>query len=140
MSKKEQADKSQPMDPTTKEVLVGTPQINRQRVCWAAKTLVAEVDELFPETPVEYSNYNGRNTALDVTFDFTVLDLPDRDTAIALLELLSTDSRVDEVIEGGAQMDAQVLVSFKPNATTQDSREPFGLGDALVVLDEDADQ
>lgn len=129
-------DKSTPMDATIREERVGTPAVNRQRVCWAAKTLVAEVDELYPEIPVEYSNHDGRNTALDVTFDLTVLDSTDSDMLVTLLELTSSDSRIAYVIVGDEDV---VLVSFEGNPRTQDSRDPFGLSDALGVLTEGDD-
>jgi hypothetical protein len=134
MSKSE---KNQPMDSTAREVLIPVEFTNNTRVCWAAKTLVAEVEELFPETPVEYSNYDGRNTALDVAFDLTTLDREDSEMLSTLLIVVRGESRVREVV---ADYDTQqVLVGFKSDPRTQDSREPFGLGDALLVLDEDVD-
>lgn len=135
MSKK--TEMPQPMDPSIREEGIATMHVNRKRPCWAAKTLVSEMDVLFPETPVEYSNYNLRNTALDVTFDLTTLDSTDREMAANLLELTSSDSRIEDVIVGAGDMDGQVLVSFIANPRTQDSRAPFGLGDALDVLADD---
>lgn len=134
-------EKTGPMDPSLREDVVGAPAVNSQRVCWAAKTLVAEVEELFPETPVEYSNHDGRNTALDVTFDLTTLDKNERADLVALLSLfdLDADPRIDAIIVGGGHMADQVLVSFHANPRTQDSRAPFGLGDALDVLSDIAD-
>jgi hypothetical protein len=122
------------MDSSTREAPVGTPSTNTKRTCWAALTLVAEVHEVFPETPVEYSNYDGRNTALDVTFDLTGLTSPDDDDLASALQLVETDERVDTVILGGTTHEGQVLVSFKSSLRTQDSREPFGILDALSVL------
>lgn len=124
------ASKSEPMDPTVREARVGTPATHQQRVCYAAKTLVAEVHEMFPDLPVEYSNYNGRNTALDVSFDTTVLDTPEALDLGMVLELLDGESRVSEVIVE----DDVALVSFKNNPRTQDSKEPFGLADGIAVL------
>jgi hypothetical protein len=124
------------LDPSIREARVGTASTNTQRVCYAAKTLVAEVMEMFPETPVEFSNFDGRNTALDVTFDLTAIsgddDRADLTTALTLLDdpAYNEDARIAAVlVEDGA-----VLVSFKSNAATQDSREPFGLIDAMSVL------
>lgn len=131
MSEKE----ATPMDPSVREESVGTPTVNTRRVCYAAKTLVAEVEALFPETPVEYSNHDGRNTALDVSFDLTVLDSEDAASFLTLMSLLddpahNDDPRIREVVvEDGA-----VLVGFKSDPRTQDSRDPFGLADALSVL------
>jgi hypothetical protein len=124
-------DKAEPMDTGAREVLIGTPSVNAQRVCYAARTLVAEVTHLFPETSVEYSNYNGRNTALDVTFDLTGLDDAGRTDLITLLAMVEdTDLRVAEVlVEGGS-----ALASFTNNPRTSDLRDPFNLGDALDVL------
>lgn len=133
----EKAKTKEMMDPGARERAVGEPVTNTARVCYAAKTLVAEMHALFPETPVEYSNYDGRNTALDVKFDLTVLDEADRATVIAMFTLFDFDAdpRVDMVIP--AHEDAALLVSFKSNATTQDSRAPFGLAEAWSVLTED---
>lgn len=117
---------------TTPPAAVGTPATNNVRVCWAAKTLVNEFTDLFPETPVEYSNPDGRNTMLDVSFDLTAVPDSDRDAAAALLELVETDARVGSVfIESAAE---SLLVSFKSSARTQDSRDSFGLADAWDVL------
>lgn len=131
--------KSEPMDAKIKEVLNPKPAANNRRVCWTLKTLVAEFAELFPETPVEYSNYDGRNTALDVTFDLTVLDEADRATVIAMFSLFDSDSdsRIAAVITDGhwpEGVDGAVLIGIQPGPRTQDSREPFGLGDAYMVL------
>lgn len=115
---------------TTPPEAVGTPATNNVRVCWAAKTLVNEFTDLFPETPVEYSNPDGRNTMLDVSFDMTAVDDVDRDAAVALLELTNTDARVAGLIS----ISDMVLVSFKSSARTQDNRDSFGLADAWDVL------
>lgn len=125
---------SEPMDPAIHEETVAPMVTNHERVCYAARTLASEVEALFPETPVEYSNVDGRNTALDVTFDLTVLDEADRDDLTRVLNLVDSDPRVDLVIAGGAEHEGQVLVSFKSSLRTQDSREPFGLADAFSVL------
>lgn len=132
-----------PMDDGIRERAVGAPSTNSQRVCWAIKTLVAEVTNLFPETTVEYSNYDGRNTALDATFDISMLDADtDRVDAMNLLALLgdpayNVDPRVDYVITSAE--DAAVLVSMKASLRTQDSREPFGLADAYEIFAESAE-
>lgn len=123
-------DKAEPMDAGAREAKVGTPVPNSPRVCHAIKTLVAEVEELFPETPVEYSNHDGRNTALDVTFDLTALAYPDSENFVSLLLCIKTDERV----LGIDWDDSTALVQFKPNPRTQDSRAPFGLIDALSIL------
>lgn len=122
----------EPMDSRITEAKVGSPSSNNERVCYAAKTLVAEAHELFPETPVEYSNPDGRNTMLDVSFDLTALDTNEADELTALLELVKTDARVSDVI---VENDT-VLISFKASARTQDSRDSFGLADAWYVLTE----
>lgn len=114
----------------TPPAATGTPATNTVRVCWAAKTLVEEFTELFPETPVEYSGPDGRNTMLDVTFDITAVPDTERDGATALLELVQTDERVQWVIAA----EDGVLVSFRSSARTQDSRYSFGLADAWDVL------
>lgn len=121
----------QPMDDGIREEATGAPSANTQRVCWAIKTLVAEVHSLFPEVPVEYSNYDGRNTALDVMFDLTELDEAGRTDLANLVEMAVSDERVAHV---HIQQEVSVLVSMHPRPRTQDSREPFGLPDAYLIL------
>lgn len=122
-----------PMDPSITENLTGVQSANNQRSCYAIKTLTEEVWDLFPETPVTYSAYNGRNTALAVSFDLTALDAgTDRGDFLDLLRLISVDERVESVQDGPDS----VLVTIRANARTQDNREPFGLANALDVLDE----
>ena len=135
---KDTAKAPEPMDDSVREAPMGTPVTNHQRVCVAIKQLVREFHALCPETPVEYSNFDGRNTALDVTFDLSPLD-PDTDRVDAtnLLMLLgdpanNAERRVEDVIVA-SDMDS-VLVSMRSNARTQDSPEPFGLAEALSVL------
>lgn len=125
----------EPMDPSARETTTPVPSSNHPRVAYALQTLVAEVRHLFPETPVEYSNVDGRNTSLDATFDLTVLDSEDRSAFRDLMRLTTSDERVAEVLTE----DDQVLVSIRSNPRTQDSREPFGLNDAWLVMHEDAD-
>ena len=113
----------------------GIPHVNAPRQCWAIKTLVAEVHTLFPETPVQYSNVDGRNTALAVAFDATGLSEDDRADFINLMQLLTDPAYNDDRrIEYGIIEDEQVIISMRSDPRTQDSREPFGLTDALHVL------
>ena len=122
--------KSEPMDTNIRERSVGEIHQNMKRTCHAIKQLVAEVAELFPETPVEYSNYDGRNTALGVTFDLTVHDNDEAITLCQLLGLVETDERVEQVIVE----DQQGYVLIKSHPLTQDSRDSFGLADTYEVL------
>lgn len=126
-----------PMDDGIRERSVGEARPNNQRQCWAIKTLVVETHTLFPETPVEYGDYDGRNTALSVTFDCSMLDETEQVLFTDLLRILDTDERVKDTEVGSDQ----VYVLMHSNPRTQDSREPFGLDDALSILsdDEDAD-
>lgn len=125
----------QPMDASIRENKTGTAATNRQRNCYAMKTLIAEVLALFPETSYEVSNYDGRNVAHDVQFDITSIPDEDQDLFTLLMGMLgdtayNQDSRITEVIidpEGA-------LVSFRANARTQDLREPFGLADAWEII------
>jgi hypothetical protein len=127
--------KIEPMDDSIKEAREGTPFANAPRQCWAMKTLISEVHSLFPETPYEVSNIDGRNTALDVKFDLTVLDEQAGADLRTLLVSLDGDERVDETF----WEEDMVLVSFQSNPRTQDSREPFDLSGAYAVLIEDDD-
>lgn len=123
-----------PMDDTVQEVSgKGRVSTNNQRNVYALQTLIDEVRELFPETVVETSGYDGRNAAHDVTF---TLDTGDAILA-DLLTRVDDDERVEEVIDDG---DMQVLVSFHHNARLQDKRDPFGLSEAFDVLVETAEE
>lgn len=130
-SKNEKA--AEPMDASVRERKDPVPFKNHSRVAYALATLVEEFNDLFPETPVEYGDVDGRNTALSATFDLTVLDASERETAASLLELVETDARVSEVIV----QDDLVLVSMKSSPRTQDLRDPFGLGDTYLILTEE---
>lgn len=116
----------QPMDPNAPESKTPIASINRARTCYAAQTLNFEVQEAFPETGVEVSNVNRYNVALDIAFDCS--NEPDLAWLLQQLE----DRRIKEIIED----EGQVLVSFHDSFRTQDSRDPFGLTDAALLLDE----
>lgn len=116
------------MDDSILENMVGSMHQNNQRMAYALKTLIDEVLELFPETPYEISNFNGRNTALDVTFELISSNQPDE--LYDLLFLATSDDRVQGVI----LEDDKVLVSLKADTRTQDIRRSFGLADALDIL------
>lgn len=126
----DKASNIKPMDTATRELAVGTPAVNAPRICLAAKTLIREVHALFPETPVETSNIDGRNTALDVMFDLTALDDSDNALLSTILTMTETDERVAEVVLDNGS----ALVSFKSNPRTQDSREEFNLAGAFEIL------
>jgi len=123
-------DKTTPMDPSARERVTGIQAQNHPRLCWAMKTLIAEVKDLFPETTYEESGYDGRNTALNVTFD--VHECPD---LVRLLECVKTDDRVVDVVHD--EQEQSVLVAFRAQPRMQDSREPFGLTDAWSILIDD---
>lgn len=135
---KDKVDSPQPMDVTAHEVAVPEAVTNESRVCYAVETLVAEFRALFPETPVEYIEVNGRNTALGVVFDLTTLDADTaRIDAGQLLRLLgdeayNDDPRIATVVVDNDTETAAVVMHNNPR--TQDSREPFGLADAWSVL------
>lgn len=115
-----------PMDPSAPEG-PAKPTDRRKRACYAALTLVQEVAALFPETPTEFGDFDGRNTALSVTFStgeaFGLADL---------LSLVGSDQRVREVET--SDISGEVRVTFRSSARTQDSREPFGLGRAWEIM------
>lgn len=124
---------STPMDPTAPERPEGAPSTNNQRVCGAIKALVAEFHALFPETPVEYSTYDGRNTALAVAFDVSMLSTDEQITLVHLFEAVEVDPRIESV----DMAEDQVFVLMRGSLRTQDLRDSFGLADAYSVLVED---
>lgn len=127
----------QPMDDSVREHAVGTAPTNRQRVCWAIKTLVEEVHALFPETTVEYGDYDGRSAALSVTFSLTPLPSEDDQIDLSnLFDILGTDERVSRVERSDVM---EVYVLMRSNPRTQDNRDPFGLADAYLILSGDDD-
>lgn len=122
--------KYQPMDATIREEKEGVVATNHKRVAYALSTLVKEVLALFPETPHEFSGIDGRNTALDVTFDLTNMIPEDRDYFVPLLHFTEGDGRVSDV----SYADDMLLVQIRPGARTQDVRDTFGLADAWLIL------
>lgn len=129
--------KMEPMDPGAREGDNPGVSAHTPRVAYALKTLVAEVLALFPETPVEYSHPDGRNTQLGVTFDLTALpDEDDRENFSALLRSVRLDARVEEVRVYAEEMQLYVQLFSRPR--TQDDRSTFSLGDIwLSMADED---
>jgi hypothetical protein len=127
-------DKSEPMDAAAPERAQGEPATNNLRGCHAAKQLVLEVLDLFPETVWNFNTYNGRNVGLGVDF------LAEEDGLVDLLVLLGDsahngDPRITSVeVEDGNT----VKVRFRNNPRTYDLRDPFGLSEAWIVLGEDA--
>jgi len=135
MSKSKTPEAPKPMDMSAPEADAPVVATNNQRTCKAIKTLVAEVLHLFPETPYEVSNYNGRNTGLDVTFDLTTLDSQDRTDLISLLWVAEVDPRVATV----DAEDGMVLVSMQASPRVHDGIGSFGLNDAYLILVDGAD-
>lgn len=127
----------QPMDSTVYENRHPVVRTNTQRNCYAIDTLIAEVNALYPEALHEVSGYDGRNTGTDVTFDLSMLLKSDAATLTTLLGLVKSDRRVMGVVEDTEE--SQVLVSFWTNARIQDSRDPFGLSEALGILAQDGE-
>lgn len=107
---------------------------NHPRNCWALDTLVAEVCEAEPEVKVDIDNSDVSNANLDVTFSGC------SDTLISALNLVSGDPRIEHLMAGGEELADAVYVSFYANAVTKDSREPFGVNDAVVILTTDGDE
>lgn len=120
------------MDPSAQEHFVGKPHVNQPRVCYGIKTLVGEVLELFPKTIFETSEPNDRNVDLAVTF---VIDDP---WLADVLLLIEPGARVDEIFHDGENK--TLKVHFRNSARTQDSREPFGLAEALEILEDEMDR
>lgn len=119
----------EPMDAGAPERAVGEATPTNQRPCYAAKTLIAEVLALFPETTHRVSDYNGRNVGLWVTFDTAYgQELTD------LLLLVDSDARVERV---EADDSGTVLVIFHNRPRIYDLRDSFGLDEAWSVLEDD---
>jgi hypothetical protein len=132
-----------PMDDGIREQAVGTAVPNRQRQCWAIKTLVAEVDHLFPDTPATYGDYNARNAALSVEFDFMNTD--EREYIADLLTMLGDSAHNEDARIASVEVVGwQVKVTMKTHPILMDTRDPFGLPEAWAVLfadeDEDTDE
>lgn len=126
----EKREKGGPMDSAVREALVGTPATNNARKCYAMETLISEVAELFPETTYEIAGIDGRNTALEVVFDISMLDTEDRERLLGVLMLTVHDPRVEEVLHDSDS----VVVAFLSNPRLQDLRDTFDLSGAYGVL------
>lgn len=121
-----------PMDASVREDSIGHVHVNNERPCWAIKTLLAEVKDLFPETEnVVVHGYNERGVGLSVTFDLTTVD----PAVWELYGMLSEDTRVEEVVSD----EGNCTVVFRNNARTQDLRDEFGLAEAWMILSDDGD-
>ena len=96
----------------------------------AMETLIGEVAELFPETTYEIAGIDGRNTALEVVFDISMLDTEDRERLLGVLMLTVHDPRVEEVLHDSDS----VVVAFLSNPRLQDLRDTFDLSGAYGVL------
>lgn len=126
-----------PMDATITEA-TEPPAIaenaSQPRQCWAMVTLIEEVVTSFPETSWETGDLTHFGSALDVVFT----GYTDAEPSLpAVLSLIETDFRVAEVDLDSR--DQQVLVVFHADFTTKDSREPFGLAEALAVMNGERD-
>lgn len=124
----------EPMDASASEQKTGTAASNTPRACYAIKTLIKEVNDLFPETTHTVGNYSGRNVGLSVAFDLSELDDEDQIAVTDLFKILDSDIRVAGIVTDTEN--SVVTISMKPSARTQDSRDSFGLGVAWEILTE----
>jgi hypothetical protein len=120
----------EPMDSGAPERAVGEAAPTNQRACYAAKTLVAEVLALFPETVWMVENYNGRNVGLRVV---VLTDAEDQDKLSDLLALVDSDSRVERV----QTFASETIIDFHNRPRTYDLRDSFGLDEAWMVMGEE---
>lgn len=123
----------EPMDPSVTEAKTGTATTNNQRNAYALVTLASEVHSLYPEMSYEFTNHDGRNTALGLSFDLTELPEDERGDFTRLLWLVGSDPRVNEIV---TEYD-QLLILLVPSARTQDSRDSFGLVEAYSIMFEE---
>lgn len=137
---KPDATEPQPMDPSVieQDTPEGATITNTYRVCDALEQFVNEFRALFPETPVTYTNVNGRNTALGARFDLTALtDEQERINATMLLSVLGS-AHVDDkprIARSGVDSDgSNATVVMHNDPRTQDLTDSFGLSSAYVVL------
>ena len=123
----------EPMDAGAPERDNAEPVANNPRACYAAKQLVKEVLNLFPETEYGFTSYTPRNVALVVWF--AAKDDGEETELDQLLRLVDADPRVEKITYDDNE---HLAVVFHNRPRTQDLRDPFGLDEALMVLaDED---
>lgn len=124
----------EPMDAGIPEVSgnLPAPALPNARVAYALQTLEAEVEHLFPEVPKEHASVDGRNTALEVVFDTTSLDNEERGVFVTLLDCIEHDPRVKSLTFDAETGGFSLLLHS--NARTQDSRDPFNLNEAYLIL------
>jgi hypothetical protein len=103
------------------------------RNCYAAETLLAEVQQLFPETCYKMADPDPRQTNLTVIFDLASTDAPA--DLHRLLALVATDERVAEVGRADGDGDGY-FVRFISSARTQDLRDSFSLVEAWDIMNE----
>jgi hypothetical protein len=132
----------EPMDATIRETAEPVAALPNQRLAYAAKTLLAEVADLFPEMTYVEGERNGRGVLIGLVFEMASLSPRDADTVVALFTLFdfNAEPRIADVTYDGEE---QLLsVTFRNQPSIYDSRDLFGLSDALLVLagrDDDAE-
>jgi hypothetical protein len=116
----------EPMDAGAPERDSAEPVANNRRACYAAKQLVKEVLDLFPETSYDYTSFNLRNTAITVCFD-----TEEGSELEQLIRLVDADARVDAIVRDNHD---RLAVDFYNRPRTYDIKDTFGLEDAWLVL------
>ena len=116
------------MDPQAEEVQRAVAALPRVRVAYALETLIDEVTSLFPETTYDIIDRNGRGTGVSASFSTHECD------GLKDLLLLIEDPRIEGVVYD--HREAIAFVAVWNNPRTMDSREPFNLADAWLVLSE----
>lgn len=112
-------------------VVVESPKV--YRTADALIVLIEEVAALFPETSYELGLPNKWGVIGHVTFETHGIE-----GLFELLGLLTSDPRVMAVTTDARE--SLVEVGLHPSLRTMDSKEPFGLGDAWVILSEEDEQ
>jgi hypothetical protein len=127
----------EPMDATIRETAEPVAALPNQRLAYAAKTLLAEVADLFPDATYVEGERNGRGVLIGLTFEMASLTDDDAADLANLLTLLhdpahNVDGRIEDVTHD--EPEHLIAVTFRNQPTIYDSRAPFGLADALSVL------
>ena len=122
-------------DSTPERATPAAPVPNNKRTCHAAKQLIKELTEAFPETGTTVEDYNGRNVGLSVVIDGSMLD---SDDAINLYEMFNLIGKDDDarIADIAVSEDTdQVSVWFRNSPRTYDLTEPsFGLVESANIL------
>ena len=122
----------QPMDPSVPVSKTGVETMPAKRSAYSLEVLIAEFTGAFPETNFETGSEDGRGVSHSVLFDLSMLASADLALFRDLVKATEVDDRIEYVIVDNDQAE----IGLWQNPRLRDSREPFGVDEAILALAE----